>query len=106
MQRTIGADYFKALYTRNKAQIDAFVELVGTPGTPLADLKAAYAEARPLYEQIETLAPAYPDEDAAIDARPDAYELGAHFLPIIRCLLSWTTTLCQQLRLWAAQCGT
>ena len=76
MQRTVGADYFKAIYAVNKAQIDEFVTLTGDDSATLEDLKAAYAKARPLYEQIETLAPAFGDEDGNIDARPDGFELG------------------------------
>lgn len=78
LQRTVGADYFKALYTANKAQVDALVVLAESGTATLRQLKAAYALARPLYEQIETLAPAFPEEDAAIDARPDGYEGGEH----------------------------
>ena len=77
MQRTVGADYFKAIYAVNKEQIDEFVTLTGNDLATLEDLKAAYAKARPLYEQIETLAPAFPDEDGFIDARPDGFEFGA-----------------------------
>ena len=72
----MGADYFKAIYAVNKAQIDEFVTLTGDDSATLEDLKAAYAKARPLYKQIETLAPAFPDEDGFIDARPDGYEFG------------------------------
>ena len=77
MQRTTGADYFRAIYAVNKAQIDEFVTLTDDASATLEDLQAAYAKARPLYEQIETLAPAFPDEDGNIDARPDGFELGA-----------------------------
>lgn len=76
MQRTTGADYFKAIYAANKAQVDEFVTLTGSASATLPQLKAAYAKARPLYEQLEVLAPAFPDEDEAIDARPDGHELG------------------------------
>jgi iron uptake system EfeUOB component EfeO/EfeM len=77
MQRTTGANYFKAIYKVNKAQVDEFVTLATSGTATLPQLKAAYAKGRPLYEQIEVLAPAFPDEDKAIDARPDGYELGA-----------------------------
>jgi iron uptake system EfeUOB component EfeO/EfeM len=76
MQRTTGANYFKAIYKENKKQVDVFVTLANSGSATLAQLKAAYAKGRPLYEQIEVLAPAFPDEDKAIDARPDGYELG------------------------------
>lgn len=36
----------------------------------------AYTAARPPYEQIETLANSFPDQDADIDARPYAFRLG------------------------------
>lgn len=38
--------------------------------------RAAYAAGRGPYEQIETLAAAFEEEDTAIDARPDAFEFG------------------------------
>ncbi|OSX80052.1 hypothetical protein BU14_0060s0018 [Porphyra umbilicalis] len=38
--------------------------------------RTAYAAARPPYEQIETLAASFEDEDTAIDARPDAFDYG------------------------------
>ncbi|GAB0491350.1 hypothetical protein MMPV_002603 [Pyropia vietnamensis] len=38
--------------------------------------RAAYAAGRGPYEQIETLAAAFEEEDTAIDARPDAFEYG------------------------------
>lgn len=42
----------------------------------LSAAKTAYVAARPPYEQIETLAPIFPDLDAAIDARPYVYPTG------------------------------
>eukprot|EP00171_Calliarthron_tuberculosum_P009616 IDg9616t1 len=42
----------------------------------LADAKAAYVESRPPYEEIEVLAPAFPDLDEAIDARPYVFPTG------------------------------
>ncbi|KAK1866686.1 hypothetical protein I4F81_009202 [Pyropia yezoensis] len=39
-------------------------------------VKAAYTAARPMYEQIETLAGAFEAEDTAIDARPYAFDEG------------------------------
>ena len=91
MQRTAGADYLKAIYTENKAQIDEIVALTGSDTATLTQLKAAYAKSRPLYEQIEVLAPAFPDEDCNIDCRPDGFEFGTHprsFPPYLR-TVSW-----------------
>lgn len=42
----------------------------------LSGARAAYAARRSAYEQIETLAAAFEEEDTAIDARPDAFEYG------------------------------
>ncbi|CAN8073075.1 unnamed protein product [Agarophyton chilense] len=42
----------------------------------LSAAKTAYIAARPPYEQIETLAPIFPELDAAIDARPYVYGTG------------------------------
>lgn len=44
----------------------------------LSAARAAYVAARPPYEQIETLANAFPDLDADIDARPYAFRFGEH----------------------------
>lgn len=42
----------------------------------MSGARAAYAAGRGPYEQIETLAAAFEEEDTAIDARPDAFEYG------------------------------
>lgn len=76
MQRREGATYFSTLYERNLPQVRALVSAIRS-GAPLAQLRAAYARARPAYEQLEVLAPAFPDQDEAIDARPYGFAEGA-----------------------------
>lgn len=45
-------------------------------GGDIEAAKAAYTASRPMYEQIETLAGAFTEEDTAIDARPYVFEMG------------------------------
>lgn len=50
--------------------------LAGLKAKDLSRSIAAYTAARPPYEQIETLAIAFEQEDADIDARPNVFEFG------------------------------
>lgn len=76
MQRAAGASYFQAIYAFNFEQVQNLVATIRVGGT-LEEAQEAYTIARPLYEQIEVLAPAFGDEDEAIDARPAGFGEGA-----------------------------
>ena len=60
----------------NEPQVTSLVSAL-RQGAPLQRLRALYARARPAYEQLEVLAPAFPDQDEAIDARPYGFAEGA-----------------------------
>lgn len=70
------ADYMKALNARNVPKVRALVAALKA-GEPLDAVRELYRVARPIYEQVEVLAPAFPDEDEALDARPYGFAEGA-----------------------------
>ncbi len=69
-----GVSYFSE---RNQVQIEA-VEALRTAiaSGDLAAARQAYIDARPPYEEIETLAASFEDSDADIDARPYSFDGG------------------------------
>ena len=74
------ADYMKALNARNVPKVRALVAAIAA-GEPLAAVRELYRQARPVYEQVEVLAPAFPAEDEALDARPYSFAEGARSPP-------------------------
>jgi hypothetical protein len=75
MQKEEGAAYFKALYAYNAPQVASLVAAI-KKGEPLHQLRLIYSKTRPAYEQLEVLAPAFPDEDEQIDSRPYGFDSG------------------------------
>ena len=68
------SDYLKSNAETLVKNTGEFVKAV--KARDIARSKAAYEAARTYYESIEFLAEAFPDFDAAIDARPDDFPLG------------------------------
>ena len=95
VQRQQGATYFQQLYARNYPQVEALVDAVRGGGAPLTRLRALYSAARPAYEQLEVLAPAFPEQDEAIDARPYGFPEGAAL---------FAPTLCSPAGIGASAC--
>lgn len=69
-----GVDAFAAQCHRQQTLLPELI--IAIKNRDLSRAINAYVAARPPYEQIETLANAFPDIDAAIDARPYSYHTG------------------------------
>lgn len=69
-----GNKHFQAECLKQQALMPELLDAIRAKDLPRA--RTAYTAARPPYEQIETLANAFPDIDRRIDARPYAYFLG------------------------------
>jgi len=69
-----GVNYFSNLCSTLQSNVDALVSALQSGQRD--ESVAAYVKSRPEYEQIEVLAPSFPDEDRDIDARPYAHEFG------------------------------
>lgn len=65
-----GLAYFVDLATVGRRKVVALRDAVAAGGVPAA--KAAYVQSRNAYEQIEVLAPGFPDVDCWIDCRASA----------------------------------
>lgn len=76
MQKREGAQYFATLFELNEPQVAALADGVRA-GSNIGQLRQLYSRARPAYEQMEVMAPAFPDQDEAIDARPYGFPEGA-----------------------------
>ncbi|MEM9781304.1 MAG: EfeM/EfeO family lipoprotein [Pseudomonadota bacterium] len=69
-----GVDYLRQ---RNEAQMALVADLrAAIDSRDLAAARQAYVDARPPYEEIETLAANFEDSDADIDARPYGFDGG------------------------------
>mmetsp|Transcript_35809 Transcript_35809/g.102968 ORF Transcript_35809/g.102968 Transcript_35809/m.102968 type:complete len:384 (+) Transcript_35809:760-1911(+) len=82
-QTSEGVAYFLEQAQTMLTHVEALAELAANAteadsitNTTWAELGAAYELARPEYEQIETLAGCFEQEDSDIDARPYAFPLG------------------------------
>lgn len=73
MQIATGLTYFLDLATTTRPKIVALMDAVA--GGNLTEAKAAYVNSRAEYEQIEVLAPGFPDIDCRIDCRASASPL-------------------------------
>lgn len=69
-----GVDYFKKRCDDQMPSVRALV--VAIESGDVAAAKTAYINARPPYEEIETIAGSFEESDADIDARPYAFEGG------------------------------
>lgn len=77
LQKREGAQYFSMLFDMNEPQVTALADGVRN-GASMAQLRRLYSQARPAYEQMEVMAPAFPDQDEAIDARPYGFDEGVN----------------------------
>jgi len=69
-----GIAYFAKRNEDQKADVDAMIAAIAS--RDLVAARRAYVDARPAYEEIETLAACFAQSDADIDARPYAFEGG------------------------------
>lgn len=69
-----GVRYFLTKCREQQTLLQSLI--IAVSGGNLAAARSAYKVARLPYEQIETIAPSFPDLDAAIDQRPYALGLG------------------------------
>lgn len=69
-----GVQYFAKRCESQKLLVKDLVSAIKSGN--LKATKAAYVDSRPPYEEIEVLAPSFPELDEAIDARPYTFETG------------------------------